>query len=106
MPDKPSENEQEYFQRLDMERVRAAREKAARETAAQEAARLKQLHWMRCPKCGMELAEVEFRGVTVDACFACGGMYFDSGEVDKLDGRKEPGLLGRMSATLFGRDAG
>ena len=62
-----------------------------RETVEAEKRRLAELHWMRCPKCGMELAEIDFRDVQVDACFACGGMFFDHGEVDKL------------TAAIFGR---
>ncbi len=101
MPIKPSENEDEYFKRQELERLKVQREQAARMTAEQERERLKELHWMRCPKCGLELAEVDFRGVFVDACFACGGMFFDRGEIDKVD-KDEPGLLGRMTSTLFG----
>lgn len=104
MINKPSEKEEEYFKRQELERLRKLREEAAAATAAAEQDRLKKLHYMRCPKCGMELAEVTFRGVAVDACFACGGMYLDAGEIDKILAHKEPGLMSRMVGTLFGRD--
>ena len=42
---------------------------------------LKQLHQMRCPKCGMELKEIEVRGVQVDRCFSCNGTWLDAGEL-------------------------
>ncbi len=101
---KPSEKEEEYFKHQDLERLRKLREEAAAATAKAERERLKELHFMRCPKCGMELAELTYRSVAVDACFACGGMYLDAGEVDKILAYKEPGLMGRMVGTLFGRD--
>lgn len=100
--DQPSTQEEEYFKRHELERLRKARQQAAQATAEQERKRLRELHWMRCPKCGLELAEVSFRGVSVDACFACGGMFFDRGEVDKMAEHKEPGALGRFVSNLFG----
>ena len=105
MIDRPSESEEEYFKRQELGRLKQMREKAAKETAEQERAKLKDLHWMCCPKCGLELAEVEFRGVVVDACFACGGMFFDHGEIDKIAAQEkagEKGALGRMVKGLFG----
>jgi len=105
MVDRPSESEEEYFMRQELEKLKRLRERAARETAEQECKRLKELHWMRCPKCGLELAEVDFRGVTVDACFACGGMFFDQGEIDKVAAQEKAGdqrALGRMVSGLFG----
>lgn len=106
MPVKPSEQEEEYFKRQEIQRLKRLREEAAQQTAQDERAKLKEQHWMRCPKCGMELAEVDFRGVEVDTCFTCGGMYLDRGEIDKiLKQTDEPGLLGRMVSTLFGSDS-
>jgi hypothetical protein len=105
MIDRPSESEEEYFKRQELEKVKRLREQAAQETAQQEREKLKKLHWMCCPKCGMELAEVDFRGVVVDACFACGGMFFDQGEIDKIADQEkagEQGALGRMVRGLFG----
>jgi len=102
VPLKPSESEEDYFKREELEKLKRLRKDAAKETLENERLRLKELHWMRCPKCGMELAEVKFRTVLVDACFACGGMYFDQGEVDKILEQEEPGLLKRMTSSLFG----
>ena len=103
MPLKPSDSEQEWIHREEATRLRAMREETAQETVDAEKDRLKKDHWMRCPKCGMELAEIDFRGIQVDACFACGGMFFDHGEVDKLTTASEPGILGKMTAAIFGR---
>ncbi len=35
----------------------------------QERESLRAQHWMRCPKCGVQLDEITFRGVKVDKCF-------------------------------------
>jgi Zn-finger nucleic acid-binding protein len=50
---------------------------------------------MKCPKCGMDLTEINFAGVSVDKCFHCEGMWFDKGEVDLIE-KKEHGFVGRM----------
>jgi hypothetical protein len=99
-----SDQEEEYFKREAMEQLRRQRRQDARQLATGERDRLKQLHWMRCPKCGLELAEVNYRGVIVDACYGCGGMYLDSGEIDKIVAHKEPGWLETMTGHLFGGD--
>ena len=84
MSDKPSNTEEEYFARENAERLRklAADQKKAMAAADREA--LKKQHWMRCPKCGMELKEVAFGGIEVDRCFSCSGTWLDAGELEKL----------------------
>jgi hypothetical protein len=59
-----------------------------------EREQLKQLHWMHCPKCGQGLDEMVFRGVRIDKCFACGGVYLDDGELEQLTGK--PGWFEAM----------
>ena len=63
MSDKPSNVEEEYFARENAERMRklAADQKKSLAEADREA--LKKQHFMRCPKCGMELKEIDVRGV-------------------------------------------
>jgi len=99
---KPSEKEEEFFKRQELEKLRTLREQAARKMEQEERARLKELHWMRCPKCGMELEEVELRGVMVDTCFHCGGTFFDEGEVLKILSSGDAGFLKRLRGVLFG----
>lgn len=41
---------------------------------------------MKCPACGEDLSPVSIGDVSVDACVdSCGGVWFDSFELDKLD---------------------
>ena len=103
MPVRPSDSEDDYFKNEELQKLKRSRRQAADATVAAEADRLKTKHWMRCPKCGMELAEVAFRGVQVDACFACGGMFFDKGEVDKLEAEPDPGFFSSITK-LFSHD--
>jgi len=90
-------SEEEYFTREDAEKKRKLAQQVKKETEAAEQARLKQLHWMRCPKCGMQMHEVKMRGVDVDVCFACSGVFLDKGELEHLE---KPEQSGVMSAIL------
>jgi uncharacterized protein with PIN domain len=94
--EKPSKAEEEYFARQEFERRRKELESRQARIQAEERARLKELHFMRCPKCGMELVEIEFRGIKVDRCVACQGIFFDGGEIEQLLARGE-GFLGKLS---------
>ena len=105
MPVKPSDAEDEYFKLEELRQLKRAREAAARDTKEQERVELRKLHWMHCPKCGLELAEIDFRGVAVDACFGCRGMFLDHGEIDKILEDNEPGFLNRMVGTLFSSES-
>ncbi len=73
--------------KLEIERRREESRRAFEELSAEEREKLKKLHWMRCAKCGAELKPIDIRGVTVDKCFSCGGIYLDDGELEQLAGR-------------------
>jgi hypothetical protein len=96
-PGKPSSSEEEYFVREDAEKKRKLALQAKRDHEAQELKRLKDLHWMRCPKCGLQMHEVKLRGVDVDVCFSCSGVFLDQGELEHL---QKPESKGVMSAIL------
>lgn len=39
---------------------------------------------MRCPKCRADMDPVSFEGTEIDRCSRCGGIWFDSGEMEAL----------------------
>jgi hypothetical protein len=86
-------NEEEWFAREDAEKKRRLALEERRRTSEEERERLRALHHMRCPKCGMELSAVPFRGVEADLCFGCGGVFFDPGEVDRLSLPERAGVM-------------
>ena len=96
MADKSSP-EEEYFARENAEKLRklAAEQKA--NLAVSEAEALKRAHFMRCPKCGMELKTINFKGMELDRCFHCNGTWLDSGELEKLAGAE-----GGVMASVIG----
>lgn len=95
-PPKPSQTEDEYFAREDAEKKRRLALQLKKETAADEVKRLKELHFMHCPKCGMEMHEVRFRGVDVDVCFSCNGIFLDQGELEHLKKEESHGVMGAI----------
>ncbi|MFH2012127.1 MAG: zf-TFIIB domain-containing protein [Pseudomonadota bacterium] len=84
MPRKPSESEEEYFIRIEMEKKKKIMEEQQKKLAEGEKDRLKELHYMRCPKCGMELAEIDYRDIKIDKCFSCEGVWLDAGELEAV----------------------
>ena len=84
MIDKPSENEEEYIARREFEKKKKAEMEKHRRMALEEKTKLKELHFMRCPKCGMELIEIDYKGTKVDECSECRGVWLDAGELDTV----------------------
>ena len=94
--DKPSKAEDEYFQRQEIERRKRAAQEQASKMATAEKERLKALHYMKCPKDGMDLQTIDFQGISVDHCSTCGGTFFDKGEVEQLTNPQNSGLFGKV----------
>lgn len=92
-------NEEEYFEREDVLKLRALARKQMAEKAESEREALRREHWMRCAKCGYELKEVLFKGVKIDKCFHCGFVGLDSGELEQLAGH-EHDLVSKIAAVF------
>ena len=97
MSDRDASNE---VSRDDLVRKREDTQRRHGDLPDMERERLRELHWMRCPKCGAELQEIVFRSVKVDKCFACGGVYLDDGELEQLAGK--PGWFEAMRYLFSG----
>jgi hypothetical protein len=95
MIDKPSEPEDEYFARLEAQKRLDSEVKRAAAVAVQEKRKLKELHFMHCPKCGHRLHDETLDGISVDICPSCRGIFLDDGELAKLTERPK-GLLSKV----------
>jgi uncharacterized protein len=100
MTKKPTENEDEYFARLEIEKKREWEKERAASMEQAEKNRLRELHHMKCPKCGMDLHTIDYRGLKLDRCVSCNGTWFDPGELDELLGQDES-FFNKMK-TFFG----
>jgi uncharacterized protein len=99
MPVKPTDQEDEYFARIEQQMLKEIEERKARQTSQQELKKLKEEHFMKCPKCGMDLIEIDFKGMKIDECSACRGIWFDAGEFDALSAIEKP-VLERLFAVF------
>ena len=96
--EKPSRNEDEYFAKLNAELIKERR-------ATLDAARAKtdrKAHYMKCPKCGADLKEVEHHHVKVDRCPECHGVWIDAGEVELFEHAADRGVT-KFFSSMFGR---
>lgn len=82
--------EEEYFYKKNKELIEKMREKYNAERAKREAEEKQKAHWMKCPKCGSDLKEIELLGIKVDRCVGCDGIYFDKGELETVLAAQEP----------------
>jgi hypothetical protein len=92
MTDKPSRNEDEYFARLEREKLDRQRAAALKAAAASE----RKSHYMKCPKDGNDLSSKSFHGVQIERCPYCNGIWLDAGEIDAVVAHEDKGLLGRV----------
>ena len=84
------DREEEYFYKKNKELVEKMRTGLDAQRAEQEAHSAQNPHWMKCPKCGKDLAEVDLAGIKVDQCTNCLGIYLDKGELELLIGAQGP----------------
>ncbi len=58
-------------------------------------------NWMKCPKCGNDMTEIELAKIKVDKCAQCQGIYLDGGELQILLESQEPkGFLSLLRKVL------
>ncbi|MBI2082333.1 MAG: zf-TFIIB domain-containing protein [Deltaproteobacteria bacterium] len=93
----PSQTETEYFARIEAEKLKKKADEKRQKLSQAEFEKLKAFHWMRCPKCGMELHAMPYKDVTVDKCFHCQGVYLDEGELEKIAGSESGFMKGFLS---------
>jgi hypothetical protein len=101
MPVKPSTPEETYFARQELERKRSLARAREEQLRSDERRLLKERHWMHCPKCGMELLEIDFLGHKVDQCNACKGLWLDAEEVESLAKPEERGVLATIQRVFW-----
>ena len=101
MPVKPSDNEDQYFLEQELKKLLEKSRQQQAAMAGAEKKRLKDLHYMHCPKCGQKLATEKYGRVEVDVCGGCQGLWLDASELTTiLESEKKRGLLHAFSKVL------
>jgi transcription initiation factor IIE alpha subunit len=89
--------EEEYFYKKNRELIEKRRRDLDAQRSKQQTQADRTVHWMKCPKCGGDLKEVEMSGIKLDQCASCEGIYFDRGELELLiESQEQKGLLGGL----------
>jgi protein-arginine kinase activator protein McsA len=81
--------EEEYFQRKEREALEKMRQRLPTEEHEGD----EKASFLRCPKCGETLEQVLFRGILVERCTECQGVWLDSGELERITARESRGWL-------------
>src|ERR1039457_6341083 len=81
---KPSSIEDEYIWVQELQQRIAKREKEQQAKSDAEKLRLKEAHWMHCPKCGQKLSPEKCGTVEIDVCPSCKGVWLDMGELGTI----------------------
>lgn len=89
---RPSEKEAEYFARMAFADKKKIEEEKHKRLAEEEKKRRKELHNMMCPKCGMELVEIDYKEIKIDKCSECEGIWLDAGEMEQVAKMDKTGL--------------
>jgi len=92
---KPSEKEEEYFARQMFETKQKVEQEKQKQLAEAEKKKAKELHFMKCPKCGMSLVEIDYKSIKVDRCSSCEGVWLDTGELAQIV-KLEKGALDKL----------
>ena len=89
---RPSEKEAEFFARMAFEDKKKIEEEKHKRLAGEEKKKRKELHFMMCPKCGMELIEIDYKKIKIDKCSECDGVWLDAGEMELVATMDKVGL--------------
>jgi uncharacterized protein len=81
---KANKTEDEYVWVHELRSRMGRLEKQQQAQSEAQKARLKELHWMHCPKCGQELATEKCGSVEMDVCPSCKGVWLDAGELGTI----------------------
>jgi len=84
MPIKPTGYEQNFIAKMEFDRRKAIEEEKRKKMEVDERNKLQKLHYMKCPKCGMELIEIDYKNIKVDKCSDCSGIWLDAGELEAI----------------------
>ena len=49
---------------------------------------------MKCPSCRTDLTPLDFKGITLDHCDKCDGLWFDKGELERAKNEEDRKLKG------------
>jgi hypothetical protein len=101
--DKRARAEDEYIAKEEAEKTKQLKAELNEQLSEQERVQTKAQCYMKCPKCGADLNEVIFRGIKIDRCLLCDGVWLDEGELEKLAGTENESVIGNIIQIISGK---
>ena len=101
--DKATRNEDEYIAKEEAERIKRLKEKLVAESKESDRQKTLAVCSMKCPKCAGDLYEIDFRGVNIDRCALCDGVWLDQGELEKLAGSEDGSAIRNVLGFFSGK---
>jgi uncharacterized protein len=98
-----SNSEKEYFAKLEQEKKDKLKADLESEATAAARAERKELHWLKCGKCGFDMETQPFRGVEIEVCNDCGAVLLDPGELEVLAGKDHGGIIAAIFSAFGDR---
>ena len=98
-------DEDDYFKKLDQEKKAKLKAKLDAEQAEQERVELRERHYLKCGKCGSDMATEIFRGIEIERCHNCGAVLLDPGELEQLAGDDQAGTFTSFFSIFGSRNA-
>ena len=86
---KPSSREDQFFLEQELKKLLEKSRQEQASMAASEKKKLRELHWMHCPKCGQKLAPENYGAVEIDVCAGCKGLWLDANELNAILATKD-----------------
>lgn len=96
-------DEDEYFKKRDMEAKAKLKAKLDAQKAEAEKAARQEMHYLKCGKCGSDMATQVFRGIEIERCGTCGAVLLDPGELEELAGEDQSGMISNFFSVFGGR---
>ena len=81
---KPNQIVDQYIWVEELQKRLARLEKEQQAESEAKKLRLKEAHWMHCPKCGQKLSTEKCGEVEIDVCPSCKGVWLDVGELGTI----------------------
>jgi len=78
-----AENEESLLREARRSHERKLKELAGRQQKGEER-ELRELHYLKCPKCGHDMRVTTQDGIEVEVCGTCEGIFLDKGELLEL----------------------
>jgi len=103
-PNKTRRAEEEFIAKEEAEKTKRLKELLKERQSQEQREQTLAQCYMKCPKCGADLNEVTFRGIKIDRCLNCDGVWLDEGELEKLAGTEDQSVVGNILHIITGKD--